>query len=81
MKIPFELFLNPFDVYLTEKDDMDLEQIDKIRKTEFSQDEKYVKLSFKTNMEGTVSIVGATQEAHERKLEQMEKIMSNASGE
>ena len=78
LKIPFELFLNPFDVYLTEKDDMDLEQIDKIRKTEFSQDEKYVKLSFKTNMEGTVSIVGATQEAHERKLEQMEKIMSNA---
>ena len=73
LKIPFELFLNPFNVYLTEKDDMNLDQTDKIRKTEFSQNETHVSLSFRTNSEGTVSILGATLEEHEKKLEQIEK--------
>ena len=76
IKIPLDLMLNPYDIYLTEKDDMDLDQIDKIRKTEFSQDETYVNVSFRTSGEGTVSIVGATPEEHQKKLEQIENIKS-----
>jgi len=76
IKIPLDLMLNPYDVYLTEKDDMDLDQINKIRKTEFSQDETHVNVSFRTFGEGTVSVVGATPEEHQKKLEQIEKIKS-----
>jgi len=74
LKIPLENFLNPYDVYFTEKDDTNLDQLDKIRKTEFSQDETHVKLSFRTFSEGTISIVGATPEEHQKKLEQIENI-------
>ena len=74
IKIPLEYLLNPFEVYFTENDDTDLDQIDKIRKTEFSQDETHVNVSFRTFGEGTVSIVGATPEEHQKKLEQIENI-------
>ena len=74
LKIPLELFKNPFDVYLTEKDDMELDQRDKIRKTEFAQDETHVNLSFRTNNEGTISVLGATPEEHQKKLEQIENM-------
>ena len=53
---------------------MDLDQMDKIRKTEFSQDETHVSVSFRTFGEGTVSIVGATPEEHQKKLDQIENI-------
>ena len=76
VKIPLELMLNPYEVYFTEKDDTNLDQIDKIRKTEFSQDNTHVNLSFRTVGEGTVSIVGSTQEEHQQKLEQLENIKS-----
>jgi len=72
LKIPVENFLNPYQVYFTENDDTSLDQIDKIRKTESSQDETHVNLSFRTFGEGTVSIVGATPEEHQKKLEQIE---------
>ena len=74
LKIPLEYLLNPFEVYLTENDDTDLDQIDKIRKTEFFQDDTHVNVSFRTFGEGTVSIVGATPEEHQKKLEQIENI-------
>jgi hypothetical protein len=74
LKIPLEYLLNPFEVYFTENDDTDLDQIDKIRKTEFSQDATHVSVSFRTFGEGTVSIVGATPEEHQKKLEQIENI-------
>ena len=74
VKIPLEFIPNPYEVYFTEKDDINLEQIDKIRKTEFSQDETHVNVSFRTFGEGTVSIVGATPEEHQKKLEQIENI-------
>jgi len=74
LKIPLENFLNPYDVYFTEKDDTSLDQIDKIRKTEFSQDDTHVNLSFRTSGEGTVSIVGATPEEHQKRLEQIENM-------
>ena len=74
LKIPFENFLNPYNVYFTEEDDTSLDQLDKIRKTEFSQNETHVNLSFRTFGEGTISIVGATPEEHQKKLEQIENI-------
>ena len=74
LKIPLEYLLNPFEVYFTEKDDTNLDQVDKIRKTEFSQDETHVNVSFRTFGEGTVSIVGATPEEHQKKLDQIENI-------
>jgi len=73
LKMPLELFFNPFDVYFTEKDDTILDQIDKIRKSEFSQNEAYVMLSFRTDTEGVVSIEGATLEEHHKILEQIQK--------
>ena len=74
LKIPLENFLNPYDVYFTEKDDTNLDQLDKIRKTEFSQDETHVSLSFRTFSEGTVSIKGATPEEHQKRLEQVQNM-------
>ncbi len=38
------------------------------------QDQTHVNLSFRTFGEGTVSIVGATPEEHQKKLEQIENI-------
>ena len=74
LKIPVMNFLNPYQVYFTENDDTSLDQIDKIRKTEFSQDETHVNLSFRTSGEGIVSIVGATPEEHQKRLEQIENM-------
>jgi len=76
LKIPLNDFLNPYEVYFTEKDDTSLDQIDKIRKTELFQDETHVSLSFRTFGEGTVSIVGATPEEHQKRLEQIENMKS-----
>jgi len=73
IKIPLELFLNPFDVYFTEKDDTSLDQLDKIRKTEYAQNDTHVNLSFRTNGEGVVSIVGANSEEHQKILDQIQK--------
>ena len=72
LKIPVGNFLNPYEVYFTENDDTSLDQIDKIRKTEFSQNETHVNLSFRTFGEGIVSIVGATPEEHQKRLAQIE---------
>ena len=80
LKIPFGLILNPFDVYFTEKDDTELEQLDKIRKTEFNQSDVDVNLSFRTTGEGIVSIVGATQEEHERVLEKTQERIQDERG-
>ena len=74
LKIPVENFLNPYEVYFTEKDDTSLDQIDKIRKTEFSQDETHVSITFRTSNEGTISIVGATPEEHQKQLERIKNI-------
>ncbi|MDC0063705.1 hypothetical protein OAJ67_01765 [Candidatus Nitrosopelagicus sp.] len=74
LKIPLENFLNPYEVYFTEEEDTSLDQLDKIRKTEFSQDETHVSISFRTFGEGTVSIVGATPEEHQKSLERIESI-------
>jgi len=74
LKIPFTLLLNPFDVYFTDDEDTELNQIDKIRKSEFSQNETHVNLSFRTSGDGVVSIIGANMEDHEKLLEKINKM-------
>ena len=73
LKIPLELLLNPFNVYFTEKEDTSLDQLDKIRKTEFNQDKTHVSVVFRTSSEGVVSITGASVEEHEMILDQIKK--------
>ena len=50
--------------------------MDKIRKTEFNQNDQFVSMSFRTFGEGTISIVGATPEEYQKRLEQIEDIKS-----
>ena len=76
LKIPLQNFLNPYEVYFTEEEDTSLDQKDKIRKTESFQDETHVSLSFRTFGDGIVSIVGATPEEHQKRLEQIEDMKS-----
>lgn len=73
LKIPLELILNPYEVYFTDKDDAILDQADKIRKSEFYQDEDFVKISFRTIGEGTISVLGATMDEHQKTVEKLEK--------
>ena len=65
LEIPLDLMLYPFEVYSTDNDDTVLDQIDKIRKTEFAHNEDYVKLSFRPENIGNVWVIGATQEQHD----------------
>ena len=65
LEIPLDLMLYPFEVYSTDNDDTVLDQIDKIRKTEFAYNEDYVKLAFRPQNIGNVWVIGATQEQHD----------------
>ena len=70
--IPLEIILNPFDVYLTDVNDNTLDQLEKIRKTEFSQNDNSVKVGFKAKNGGVISIVGASIDEHETLLAKIE---------
>ena len=69
LEIPLDLILFPFEVYLTQEEDNILDQIDKIRKTEFGFNEDSVKLSIRPTSVGEVSIIGATQDKHDAMFE------------
>tara|TARA_B100000029_G_scaffold81329_1_gene72351 strand:+ start:171 stop:1424 length:1254 start_codon:yes stop_codon:yes gene_type:complete len=71
LEIPVELSLYPFEVYLTEEGDDILDQEDKIRNTEFSYSEESVKLSIRPMTAGNISIIGSTQDVHEKVIENM----------
>ena len=75
MDIPFDIILNPYKVYLTEKNDMTLDQMDQIRKSEFAMDEDSGSVTFRPYAKGIVSILGATEDEHQKKLEQQEKMI------
>jgi hypothetical protein len=79
--IPFEIILNPFNVFLTDANDTTLDQNEQIRKTEFGQDDDSVKISFRPNKEGIVTIVSATNDEHESLLSQIEKRNQNVEEE
>ena len=73
LKIPLDLLLSPYHVYLTETGQDILLESDQIRKTEYGQTDTHANLSFRSNAEGIISIVGSTEQEHERLLEQIEK--------
>jgi len=73
LKIPLDLLLSPYHVYLTETGQDILVESDQIRKTEYKQTDTHANLSFRATTEGIISIVGATEQEHEKLLEQIEK--------
>jgi len=80
IKIPHSLLLDPYDVYLTEKniDNEILENEEKIRKSEFLENETHSSVSFRPAELGTIVIIGATQDEHNKKLEVLENKISNS---
>ena len=73
LKIPLDLLLSPYHVYLTVTGQEILVDSDQIRKTEYKQTDTHANLSFRSNAEGIISIVGATEQEHKKLLEQIEK--------
>ena len=70
-EIPFTMILNPYRVFLTDGDDLTLDQTDQIKKSEFGMEKNSVFVSFRTDTSGIISIVGATQEEHNIKQEKL----------
>ena len=73
IKIPLDLLLSPYHVFLSEIDQDILVDSDQIRKSEFEQNATHANLSFRANMEGVIHIVGSTEMEHEKLLDQLEK--------
>jgi hypothetical protein len=74
VKIPLELLLSPYHVYLTETGQDILLESDQIRKTEYKQTDTHANLSFRATAEGIISVVGATEMEHKKLLEQLERL-------
>ena len=72
VKIPLNLLLTPYHVYLTEKDQEILVEGDKIRKTEFSQTETHANVSFRAATEGVIHIVGSSEMEHQKLLSSLD---------
>ena len=73
IKIPLDLLLSPYHVFLSEFDQDVLVDSDQIRKSEIKQTATHANLSFRPNMEGVIHIVGSTEMEHEKLLDQLEK--------
>jgi len=78
IKIPLDLLLSPYHVYLTENDQDILVESDQIRKSEFGQTETHANLSFKTLKEGSIHVVGSTEMEHEKLLTKLQKRANQA---
>jgi len=63
MGIPFELLLNPYRVYLTSSDTLELDPYDQIKNSEMTKDKSGI-LSFRPTDTGMIYIQGATEEEH-----------------
>ena len=73
IKIPLDLLLSPYHVFLSEIDQDILVDSDQIRKSEFEQNATHANLSFRANTEGVIHIVGSTEMEHEKLLDRLEK--------
>ena len=73
IKIPLDLLLSPYHVFLSAFDQDVLVDSDQIRKSEYEQNTTHANLSFRANMEGVIHIVGSTEMEHEKLLDQLEK--------
>ena len=76
MKIPLDLLLSPYHVYLTESDQEVMTDSDQIKKHEFGQNvtATHANLSFRGHVEGLIHVVGATEMEHEEQLLKIEKL-------
>ena len=81
VKIPLDFLLSPYHVFLTEIDQEILVDSDQIRKSEHGQTDTHANLSFKSNKEGVIHVVGATEMEHEKFLakiqEKLDKSIKN----
>ena len=77
IKIPLDLLLSPYNVYLTEIDQDVLVESDKILKHDFGQTETHANDAFKPTKDGVVHIVGSTEMEHEKLVEKLERIKAN----
>ena len=68
VKIPLDLLLSPYHVYLTEFDQDILVEADQIRKSEYGQTDTHANLSFRAPTEGVIHVVGSTEMEHEKFL-------------
>ena len=72
VKIPLNMLLTPYHVYLTEEDQEILVEGNKIRKTEFSQTETHANVSFRAPTEGVIHIVGSSEMEHQKLLSSLD---------
>ena len=81
VKIPLDFLLSPYHVFLTETDQEILVDSDQIRKSEHGQTDTHANLSFKSNKEGVIHVLGATEMEHEKFLakiqEKLDKSIKN----
>ena len=78
IKIPLDLLLSPYHVYLTEDDQEILVELDKIRKTEYGQTDTHANLSFKAisgtePKDGIIHVVGSTEMEHQKLITKLQK--------
>jgi len=81
LKIPLDLLFSPYSVYLTELDQEILLEGDKIKKSEFEQNDTHANISFKTPNEGIIHVVGATEMEHQKLLKSLEKRAADSQPE
>ena len=79
VKIPLDLLLSPYHVYLTENDQEILVESDQIRKSEYGQTETHANLSFRADTEGIIHVVGSTQMEHEKLLAKLQERSSKSA--
>jgi len=81
LKIPLDLLLSPYHVYVTEIDQDILLESDKIRSTAFKQTDTHASLAFRPTSDGIVHVVGSDEMEHEKLLERIEKLTPTAPTE
>ena len=81
LKIPLDLLLSPYHVYVTEINQEILVESNKIRSTEIKQTDTHANLSFRPISDGIVHVVGSDEMEHEKLLERIEKTTPKANPE
>ena len=79
VKIPLDLLLSPYHVYLTENDQEILVESDQILKSEYGQSKTHANLSFRAETEGIIHVVGSTQMEHEKLLAKLQERASKST--
>ena len=79
IKIPLDLLLSPYHVFLSEVDQDILVDSDQIRKSEYGQTETHANLSFRADTEGIIHVVGSTQMEHEKLLAKLQERASKST--